>query len=176
MPLLPPFRSQVAAWISKDPTLSKNDKYWLLWEKFSQNFKNVQFCILNLTKFFQFIGTQNVKNVQFLRPYFRKKKKKISFLDPISALRSGHPYSIKSWVPPGFLSHSMCFFFCKIDHCLGLAKNTHVPRYMPGDIRVWVWIYLAGYPSLSVNREVLQVLIHFTMLFLIFTSYDKCTK
>ena len=42
-----------------------------------------------------------------------------------------------------------------IGYTLGLAK---IPGYWPGNIGIWVWIHLAGYPNPNVNREVLQVL------------------
>ena len=68
--------------VLKTPTLSKNNKFWLLREKFVKNLKNFgEFSVLQ-PKFgpnFHFISPQNVKNFQFLRPCFHQI---ISSLDP----------------------------------------------------------------------------------------------
>ena len=80
-PLLPLNRSPVAAWFSSlDPTLSKNDKFWLLWERFVkklQNFLALQpkFGKISLHK------PQNVDNFQFLLLQ-KKEKRKSQFFRP----------------------------------------------------------------------------------------------
>ena len=50
-PLPPFFRPPFAAWFSSlDPTLGKNNKFRILWEKFVKNFKNIQLYSLNLAQ------------------------------------------------------------------------------------------------------------------------------
>ena len=52
-----------------------NYKFDACGKNFSKKLKNFQFCSLNLAQF-QSISPQNVKNFQFLRSYFCKKKNK----------------------------------------------------------------------------------------------------
>ena len=123
-PLLPLFRSPVAAWFSSlDPTLSKNDKFWLLREKFAKNIKNFQFCSLNLTQ----ISVQALKMLKIFssldltfswkkKPKQNKQtKKKTSFLDPhFGTLRRTSLPKQKLSAPPGKLHLELLHEECKV--------------------------------------------------------------
>ena len=96
LPLL--FRSPVAAWFSSlDSTLSKNNKFWLLREKFVENLNNFQLCSLNLA---QISVHKPTKCWKFSVPQTILSQKKSVLYTSISALHARHPYLNKSWVFP----------------------------------------------------------------------------
>ena len=83
------------------PTLNKNDKFWLLQEKFAQKNLNFQFCRLDLVQ----ISVKPSKIVLKIFSFWLYFRRKTSSLDPhFSALLvffySGYAYPIKNGVPP----------------------------------------------------------------------------